>query len=467
MRPFFSLLALLGIALLLGYLPSQGSSRTLLMGVIAVAVFLISFVRTGWGLYLLIFSMLLSPEIMAGEAKGGAAIGRGVTLRLEDFLLAVISISWLAKNAVHKELGLFLKTPLNRPIFIYLMVCLLSTGFGVMTGRVDPTTGFFFVLKYFEYIIVFFMVANHIESVDQIKRFIFCLLLTCLIISVVGILQIPGGERVTAPFEGETGEPNTLGGYLVFIGAVAAGMIIRGENWSTKCILGGLIAFIIPSFLYTQSRTSYLSLIGVLLFFGLIAKRKTVAFGFLLICMIVSPLFLPSAVKQRILFTITQKEHPGMQVNIGDIRLDTSTSARLKSWKEAVKDWTGHPVLGYGITGYRFIDAQFPRVLVETGIVGLAAFVYLLFSVYRLSVMNLQMLQDPLYQGIAVGFTGGFIGLLFHAIGANTFIIVRIMEPFWFVAGIVAVLPALEARCMAAEDYAAANLLSSSNNRHA
>ena len=41
-------------------------------------------------------------------------------------------------------------------------------------------------------------------------------------------------------------------------------------------------------------------------------------------------------------------------------------------------------------------------------------------------------------------FLAGYIGLLVHAIGANTFIIVRIMEPFWFFAGIIAVLPMLE-----------------------
>ena len=38
----------------------------------------------------------------------------------------------------------------------------------------------------------------------------------------------------------------------------------------------------------------------------------------------------------------------------------------------------------------------------------------------------------------------GYVGLLFHAIGTNTFIIVRIMEPFWFFAGIIAVLPEIE-----------------------
>ena len=52
--------------------------------------------------------------------------------------------------------------------------------------------------------------------------------------------------------------------------------------------------------------------------------------------------------------------------------------------------------------------------------------------------------KTPYFMGLTIGFFAGFIGLLFHALGANTFIIVRIMEPFWFFAGIIAVLPALE-----------------------
>jgi hypothetical protein len=43
-----------------------------------------------------------------------------------------------------------------------------------------------------------------------------------------------------------------------------------------------------------------------------------------------------------------------------------------------------------------------------------------------------------------MGFMAGFIGLLVHAVGANTFIIVRIMEPFWFVLAMVVMIPELE-----------------------
>jgi len=64
--------------------------------------------------------MLLSPEIIVGETAG-FSLNRGVTLRFEDFLLVVIGFSWFVKNAVNKELGFFLKTPLNKAILFYIL----------------------------------------------------------------------------------------------------------------------------------------------------------------------------------------------------------------------------------------------------------------------------------------------------------------------------------------------------------
>ena len=430
------------VALLTGFLITKYPPSTLLLGVLALAIFTVSFINIEWGLYILIFSMLLSPEIMTGET-GGGTLGRGVTLRLEDFLLAVIGMSWFARTAVKKELGLFLKTPINKAILFYALACVLSTGFGVMSGRVEMKTGFFYVLKYLEYFIVFFMMVNHVRNTDQIKRFVFCLFLTCFIVSIIGILQIPGGGRVSAPFEGNVGEPNTFGGYLLFIGAVASGLLAKAESSKIKQILIVLIICIIPPFLFTQSRTSYLAVIPVLIVLGFMADRRIIILGVLLLSFFVGPLFLPNAVKNRIMFTFTQPEEKG-QIRIGDIRLDTSTSARLVSWKKALSDWPQHPLLGYGVTGYKFVDAQFPRVLIETGLVGLVAFLYLLFSIFKVAINNLKEIKTPFYHGLTVGFLAGFVGLVFHSIGANTFIIVRIMEPFWFFAGIMVVMPAME-----------------------
>jgi len=442
MRSFLFALTFLLVALLAGFLLTQYSPVLLLLAVVALIIFTVSFINIEWGLYILIFSMLLSPEIIAGET-GAGSLGRGVTLRLEDFLLAVIGLSWFARNAVDKELGLFLKTPLNKAIILYILACMLSTGFGIMAGRVELKTGSLYLLKYLEYFIVFFMMVNHVSNTDQVKRFIICLFLTCFIASIIGAFQIPGGGRISAPFEGDVGEPNTFGGYLLFMGVLAAGLLAKTDNFKIRQILTVFLLCIIPPFLFTQSRSSYLAAVPALLVLGFMAERRLIILGILAVSFMVSPLFLPKAVKNRIMYTFTQPEEQG-QIQIGDLRLDTSTSARLKSWQEALADWPKHPLLGYGVTGYHFVDAQFPRILVETGILGLIAFFYLLYSIFKLSLHYLKEVKTPYYQGLGIGFLAGFVGLMVHAMGANTFIIVRIMEPFWFFVGIIAAIPMLE-----------------------
>jgi O-antigen ligase len=227
------------------------------------------------------------------------------------------------------------------------------------------------------------------------------------------------------------------------MGCVAGGLLAKADNLRTKQIMAVLIICIIPPFLFTQSRSSYLAIVPALLVLGYMTDRRLIILGLLAIALLASPLFLPKAVKSRIMFTFTQPKEQG-QVLIGNLRLDTSTSARLQSWKNAMRDYPQHPLLGYGVTGYAFVDAQFPRVLVETGILGLTAFLYLLYAIFKLALKNLKEIKTLDSQGLLIGFISGFVGLVVHALGANTFIIVRIMEPFWFFVGIITVLPMLE-----------------------
>ena len=125
----------------------------------ALAVFLIVFVRIEFGLYLVIFSMLLSPQLGSG---GMVAEGRRIVIRSEDILLLVVAFSWLAKTAVNKELGLTLKTPLNRPILAYVAATAIATLIGYMTGTVAGFGGAFYVLKYVEYFIMYYMIINNL-----------------------------------------------------------------------------------------------------------------------------------------------------------------------------------------------------------------------------------------------------------------------------------------------------------------
>jgi O-antigen ligase len=163
----------------------------------------------------------------------------------------------------------------------------------------------------------------------------------------------------------------------------------------------------------------------------------------LMVIFALSPYIVPYVAKQRIAYTFTQPAHKD-QIQIGKLRIDTSLSARVTSWQEGLSDWRDRPILGYGVTGHKFMDAQYPRILVETGIIGMLAFLWLVHSLFRVGIDNWRGSHDDLLSGLSAGLIAGLVGLLVHAIGANTFIIVRIMEPFWFLTGIVVALSAMK-----------------------
>jgi O-antigen ligase len=433
------LFVLVAVALVL---PSLSTAKTIALAV-GMVIFIVSFVSTEIGLYILIFSMLLSPEFIVGETAG-ATLGRGVTLRIDDFLLVIIGFSWLARMSINKELGLFLKTPLNKPIAFYIIVCLVSTLYGTIFGRVQLVTGLFYVLKYFEYVIVYFIVVNHLSTKKQLRNYLWAMLLTCAIVSIVAILEIPGGGRVSAPFEGEVGEPNTFGGYLVFMISLTLGLFLTSPSFRNQVVYGLLILLFSVPLIYTQSRSSYAAAIPAMLVFVWLARRRSWMILALLLFGLSLPVIAPEPARERVRYTFSQGRQRTDVVKIWGIKLDTSTSARLISWREASRNWGNHPILGFGVTGYRFVDAQYVRVVTETGLVGLCLFLFLAFTIYKQTYGVFKASLPPLEKGLTMGFLAGFVGLLFHALGANTFIIVRIMEPFWFMTAMVVMIPALE-----------------------
>jgi hypothetical protein len=416
---------------------------------LALAVFVVVFIKTEFGLYLIVFSMLLSPQFGTG---GTLAEGRRLIIRSEDILLLVVALSWFAKTAVNKELGLTLKTPLNRPILAYLVATALATLVGYATGTVQGLGGFFYVLKYFEYFVVYFMVVNNLGDRPQVWRLVAAAFLTAVIVSLIGASQIPSGARVSAPFEGKEGEPNTLGGYLLLMLAIAGGIALETTRIRVRVACLGLVALMGLPFAYTLSRASFLGVPFVLGTLAVFSTRRKVVIVALLLAVVASPLLLtllPAPVVNRLLYTF-QPETGQATVKLGRVAFDPSTSARLISVQSALAGWAKRPFLGYGVTGFAFMDAQYARTLVETGIVGLGAFLWLAWSVFRSGVGSIRALADGDERGLALGFVAGLVGLLVHAIGANTFIIVRIMEPFWFFAAVVIALPALAAQEAAA-----------------
>lgn len=434
------IVSVLAVVIALGL--TQTTPTTGLQAVVGFLIVLTAFTSVTAALYLLIASMLLSPEIAVGRVEGRGVGGRELSFRMDDILLVIIGISWLVKNTLYRELALFRETPLNRPIAVYMVICVASTLIGVLNGHVRPMTGFFFVLKYFEYFFVFFMVVNHVRSQDQVVGLVVALLAVGLIVSLYAISQIPSGQRASAPFEGESGEPNTLGGYLVFLLAIMTGLLLHVQIGPIRIALLVLGGFAILALMATLSRSSYLAGAVLLVAVGLTQWRRPRVVTVLLILIALIPVLAPPNAKHRVSETFFGRQYGG-EIKVGEVGLDLSTTERLKSWAYVMKDWVHDPILGRGITGYAWADAQYVKILGETGLAGLVAFGFIVYRLWRCARESFASQTDPFAKGLTHGFLLGILAMLAHGVGANTFIIIRIMEPFWLCAGLVMLLPML------------------------
>jgi hypothetical protein len=422
--------------------PAVGVGAGLLL-----ALLIASFLNTELALHVILLSMLLSPEIVVGSV-GGISIGKPVTkadvlvLRVEDLILTVVTFAWLARTAMFKELGMVRRTPLNLPMFTYITAMVLATLVGVFFGTVRPLKGFFYTLKYFEYYVVFFMTVNYVQEERQLKRLLVTAFATCAISAVMGALQIPSGGRVAAPFEGQYGEPNTFGGYLVFMLALVLGGALAARGPMPAIGWLAFAGLITAPLLFTLSRSSWLAAIPMLLTLVALSARRLLLMAGLGMLVLLAPLAFPKLVIDRYNYTLNAEVDRG-EYRLGQARFDTSTSARLDSWAWGIRGWMKSPFVGYGVTGFAFMDAQFIRTLVEGGLLGLAAFAWLLAALLRHAWQAHARLRDGPYAGISMGYFAGLVGMIVHSVGANTFIIVRIMEPFWFMTGIIATLPTI------------------------
>ena len=426
-------LASAGAALLAYFIIGQDMAPVL-WGVILIGVFLLCFFSVKMSLVILIFSMLLSPEVVVGST-----VRRDITIRMEDLLLFVMTLGWLFRIAIIKDIGLMLKTPINRPIIAYSAVIMLSTIYNGLLGGISLLAGFFFALKIIEYFFVFYIVINYVDTKEEINRLLTMMLVVGFIICLYGLYQVVTGGVVAAPFEGGNAEYNTLGGYLVLMGSIAGGIFLHTDSRKEQFALAIMIVLLITLLMFSRSRGSWVACIPALLVMFLSSKRRRYYFIFIVLMIGLIPFFLPDVVRDRALYTITQHSMNERQISIFGLWLDTSTSARLISYKIALEYLYKHPVIGYGMTGFSFMDGQFFRTLVETGILGLATFIWMLSRVHTMVRQSIAHLPGGRLQGMAIGMLAGFWGMMGHALSANTFIIVRISEPFWCLVGLTVV----------------------------
>lgn len=464
---FFSVLS----AVALGYLATAVSYNIVLVLALAVGAGLIAFFSPKMSLVLLVFSMLLSPEIGMGAVTGG----RAAVLRYDDVLVVIMFFSWLARSAMIKGKPFVTDTPVQTPIIVYTFICILSTALGVLRGDIKFETSFFYILKYVEYFLIYFMTVNIVDSKEEAKKYLKYGLLVALIVTVYAYYFYANGgagARAGAPFEAPMGkpqesEPASLGGYYLVVFGLLLSLMTELPDRRFFQLLS-FFAFMFPAFLITYSRASYLGLAAMTVFFFARVRKRRLQLSVFIGLAIIAAGFMPGVyknissigsehsmarqlsksgmemdlyeqVKNRISMTY-QGELATQKLSVlgKNINLEESAFLRYASLRNVLMvKLPKHPILGWGVTGVGLGDTQFALILGETGIIGFLAFVWMLYRIYRTAIFMYKTPVDPWVRGLAFGLVLALTGLLAQCVGVNTFVIVRIMEPFWFLTALV------------------------------
>jgi len=239
------------------------------------------------------------------------------------------------------------------------------------------------------------------------------------VVSVFGIININYGGvgyRATSFFD----NPNPLAGYANLIIPVSFGMLMASVCLWERITLGIFTVLSIIIWILTFSRTGWLSLIMImiLLFFLTKVKKKRVVL-LLVVFLAISAILLLSSNINRGEFTKTTTLNAakdslgvralGYQIGLNMVKDDLILGIGIGNYPLIIKKYT---------KVYEFarhhLHSLYLQVFVETGFMGLFAFVFWLVSIVKYLVNSLKSLENSRHYWLFVGLMGGVIVYLFN-----------------------------------------------------
>lgn len=438
--PLFAALIVVGALVVVGVHLRYHNPQITVALAITFFVFGLTLIRVEFGVFILLLAMLLSPEISVGQA--GRSTLRTINLRYEDLLIPVISLGVLLKQAWEGRASLWRPNPILPAIVAYALICILSTCMAYYRSLPywDQRTAFFVMLKMAQFYLIFVFVSTALRDMRQIRTQLIAFFAVALFICVYGLYTKETVGRVSAPLEVGGTEPNTMGGYLMIVMCLALGLYNEARRRKLRLLFMALALCAFFPFLFTLSRASYLALVVALLALGIAGRNLLLVAGIVLV-LLFSNRLMPEDVKNRVNYTF--QEGSGVDVTIGGretgVQVDKSTYERIYVWQKVW--WNLHiwPFLGGGVAWDDVLDSQYARVIIETGFFGMAAFLFMQWRILKTTRQAYRWSREWLPRGIALGTFAAAVGLMIHSMGTNTFLIVRIMEPFWYLVAVCVV----------------------------
>jgi putative inorganic carbon (hco3(-)) transporter len=285
------------------------------------------------------------------------------------------------------------------------------------------------IVRWLELIVIYYLTINLINDDKKIRIILYSMFLTMVIVSTCGIINYYNGvgcmfwgQRASSFF----GNPNPFAGYVNLIIPVLFGMMMASVFLWEQIILGFFTVLTIMAWFFSFSRSGWLSLIlTITLVLSLTKAKKRVLLYLVIFFAILA-----------IIFSFSNNRQKFMSI----VRLQpvlTSLEFRTVCYPigfDIVKD---DLIIGVGVGNYHILAEKlvkefdfemgrlrqivetnlhslYLQIFVETGIMGLSAFVFWLVCIVKFLVGSMKTLENTRNYSLFVGLVGGVIIYLFN-----------------------------------------------------
>ena len=399
-------------------------------------------------IYALVAYLPFSKELAGGF--GGFALAFNFTNLLMFFIILV----WLTGKFSTDE-PLWLSTPLNFPILLFMVIGLISVARG---SYYASGQWFFSIIEYKRWItpiFMFFLVLNTVKDRQTIKNVAVTMMIVTAVVGLMAIYDyLNVGESSSlerSRIGGIADQPNMLAAFFNYYMFLPFGFFLTNTKRFKYWLLN--IPFLIEfrGVMVTFSRGGYMAFalgLYAISFF----RSKLLFLAFLLAGFIayLNPALLPAGIRFRMGQTFEHKASYIDMDTVSEATLDTSARTRVEVWRGAVQMIQEHPIfgIGYGLfepmiryywSGQSNIDAHNTYLIIaaEMGVPALLIFLLIICLVMRQTFLLYKTTADPFSKALALGFLGGLFGLLMSNMFGSRLDSQEVSSYFWILAALI------------------------------